>query len=250
MSQLATTTDALTEEGRASGFRANLSGASLPDLVQMECLARSHTVFRVTSGGSVGYLHFRGGEIVHAASGDNVGEPAALEILNWRGGTFDACGASEEPEVPTIRSHWQHLLLRAAQSRDESGRHRLVDFPKQVSPEEAKPSSGSQQRQSDMNADAIPSGFGSVPQLAVRVDQQGAVLSSKGDVSEFAPMAAYAARLAHLVGSDLGMDSFVGLECITEQRRVLVHIDKAGHLLAVQAGVEVDVSALRARFGL
>lgn len=250
MSQLATTSDSLTEEGWASGFRANLSGASLPDLVQMECLARSQATFRVTSGRRVGYLYFAAGEIIHAVSGENAGEAAALEILNWRYGTFDVCRAAKEPEAPTIHSHWQHLLLRAAQSRDESGRHRLMSFPKQGSSEDPEPSSGSQQRQSDMNAGGATSGFDSVPQLAVRIDQQGAVLSSKGNVSDFAPMAAYAARLAQLIGSDLGMDALVGLECMTEQRRCLVHVDKSGHLLAVQAGVELDVSGIRARFGL
>ncbi len=38
------------------GFRANITGASLADLVQMECLANSKMVVRVVSGNDVGYL--------------------------------------------------------------------------------------------------------------------------------------------------------------------------------------------------
>src|SRR5690349_3481164 len=59
------------------GFRANLT-ASLTDLVQLECLARSTQVIRVMSRGDVGYLYFQGGEIVHAMSSTAVGEAAAL----------------------------------------------------------------------------------------------------------------------------------------------------------------------------
>ena len=36
---------------RESGFRANLHGASLADLVQMECLSGRERVMRVSSGG-------------------------------------------------------------------------------------------------------------------------------------------------------------------------------------------------------
>lgn len=44
------------------GFRVSLEGATLPDLVQMECLAMSNRVFRVTSGNHIGYLFFHRGQ--------------------------------------------------------------------------------------------------------------------------------------------------------------------------------------------
>src|SRR5688500_200777 len=123
MPQLATNHDASPESGQPSGFRANLSGASLLDLVQMECLAQSSSVFRVTSEHDVGYLYFRGGQIVHAVSSEHSVEAAALEILSWQNGTFDVCNI-QAPEATSIQTSWQHLLLRAVQRSDESGRHK------------------------------------------------------------------------------------------------------------------------------
>src|SRR3954462_15263949 len=110
------------------GFRVSLEGATLSDFVQMECLAQSSRVFRVTSGHRIGYLFFSKGQMIHALSGDYVGEPAALEILKWRDGSVEPCSVGW-PDAPTIHSTWQNLLLLSAQARDESGRHKLVSFP-------------------------------------------------------------------------------------------------------------------------
>src|SRR3954467_8364784 len=84
------------------GFRVSLEGATLPDFVQMECLAQSNRVFRITSGHRIGYLFFNKGQMIHALSGDHVGEPAALEILKWRDGLGGA-GKFRWPAPPTIR---------------------------------------------------------------------------------------------------------------------------------------------------
>src|SRR5687768_4124473 len=55
-----------TPEGRAPGFAAQFDHTSLWDLVQFECLRRSQRILRITSRGQVGFLYFRGGQIVHA----------------------------------------------------------------------------------------------------------------------------------------------------------------------------------------
>src|ERR1700690_4423931 len=104
------------------GFRVSLEGATLPDFVQMECLAMSNRVFRITSGHRIGYLFFNKGQMIHALSGDQVGEPAPFEILKWDDGWVEPCNMGW-PEPTTIRSPWQKLLLLSAQARDESGRH-------------------------------------------------------------------------------------------------------------------------------
>ena len=94
---------------RESGFRANLKGASLADLVQMECLSGRECVMRVSSANEVGYLFFRGGQIVHAVSRRGIGEAAALEILRWNAGSFEPCNAGW-PDRDSIGSSWQNLL--------------------------------------------------------------------------------------------------------------------------------------------
>ena len=102
------------------GFQAQIRGASLWDLVQIECLARKHRVVRVTTVGNVGYLYFDGGNIVHASTFQLEGEAAACEMLQRTQGSFEPCDRAW-PAVPTIDISSQALLLRAAQSKDEEG---------------------------------------------------------------------------------------------------------------------------------
>ncbi|HEY6559695.1 MAG TPA: DUF4388 domain-containing protein [Polyangiaceae bacterium] len=232
-----------------SGFRASIEGASLPDLIQMECLARSSSAFRVTSVGKVGYLYFDAGELVHAWSADHVGEAAVLEILQWAQGTFDACNV-QRPDRPSIHTSWQHLLLRAAQRRDESGRHQVMSFSKPPHP---------RARSTERNAGEskpVPPASRAAPnperglELAVRLDARGNVLNSRGETADFADLVAYAARLAQLIGSDLGMDRLVAAECTCERSRYLIHVEDSGQVLALKAGKTADLASFRARFGL
>jgi hypothetical protein len=101
------------------GFSASFRGASLPDLVQMECLGNSTAVVRVVSGEDEGYLYFHGGQIVHAMTSSALGEPAALEILGWNRGSFEPCNAGWPSEF-TITRPWQGLVMAVAAARDEA----------------------------------------------------------------------------------------------------------------------------------
>ena len=110
------------------GFSAQLRGASLWDLIQMECLARSHRVVQVVGEGGVGYLYFDRGQIVHATTAQRTGEAAALEILDWTNGSFQSCERGW-PTQATIRTSHEGLILQAAQLRDERSASNLVAFP-------------------------------------------------------------------------------------------------------------------------
>ncbi|HVX93730.1 MAG TPA: DUF4388 domain-containing protein [Polyangia bacterium] len=117
----------------AVGFHAKLEGASLWDLVQMECLARSRLVVEVTGEGGVGYLYFDGGRVVHASTQRHRGQEAAFEILGWTHGTFQPSTRSW-PSAPTIDMSHESLLLHAAkygdeQQRDAQRASNLVAFP-------------------------------------------------------------------------------------------------------------------------
>jgi hypothetical protein len=235
------------------GFRVSLEGATLPDFVQMECLAMSNRVFRITSGHRIGYLFFSKGQMIHALSGDHVGEAAALEILKWRDGSVEPCNVGW-PDAPTIRSTWQNLLLLSAQARDESGRHKLVSFPSNRS---ATPRSDmtklAKREDPSMNANAPPSSSSlSLAQFQafVRLDSAGNIVSAKGESEELAPVAAYTARLAELIGNMLGMEGFCALECNFAKERVFLHRERSGNLVALKVPADADVAALRERFGL
>lgn len=235
------------------GFRVSLEGATLPDFVQMECLAMSNRVFRITSGHRIGYLFFNKGQMIHALSGDHVGEPAALEILKWRDGSVEPCNVGW-PDAPTIRSTWQNLLLLSAQARDESGRHKLVSFPSNRS---ATPRSDmtklAKREDPSMNANAPPSSSSlSLAQFQafVRLDAAGNIVSAKGESEELAPVAAYTARLAELIGNMLGMEGFSSLECSYAKEKVFLHRERSGNLVALKVPADAEVAALRERFGL
>jgi Domain of unknown function (DUF4388) len=235
------------------GFRVSLEGATLPDFVQMECLAMSNRVFRITSGHRIGYLFFNKGQMIHALSGDHVGEPAALEILKWRDGSVEPCNVGW-PDAPTIRSTWQNLLLLSAQARDESGRHKLVSFPSNRS---ATPRSDmtklAKREDPSMNANAPPSSSSlSLAQFQafVRLDSAGNIVSAKGESEELAPVAAYTARLAELIGNMLGMEGFSALECSFPKEKVFLHRERSGNLVALKVPADAEVAALRERFGL
>jgi hypothetical protein len=242
---------------RESGFRAHLHGASLADLVQMECLSGRERVIRISSAGEVGYLFFRGGQIVHAVSRRGIGETAALEILRWNDGTFEPCSAGW-PDRDSISSNWQNLLLLSAQHRDESGRHNLVAFPgaragapraSTLAPPVAVAAARSEAAL-NANVESTPPPLLAQVRAAVRIDPAGNVVSSKGDAAELTQVAAYAARLAELVGDGLGMQGLVSVEVAQQRSRTIIHKEKSGNTFALSASPDADLSHVRERLGL
>lgn len=241
------------------GFSANLTGASLVDLVQMECLANSTLVVRVVSGNDAGYLYFRAGQIVHAMSSNALGEAAALEILGWDRGSFEPCNAGW-PSTTTIDKPWQALLMHSATLRDESRRRTVVDFPRertQGSPMHKPPipitqppplppslppqSSGSPQSGATLGGQGI--------ERAVRLDADGKLLSTRGDAEDLAAVTAYTMRLAKLIGERLGMEELRAVEAVTGDHRRLLYAERNGTLIGLEAAVDTDLTALREKLG-
>jgi predicted regulator of Ras-like GTPase activity (Roadblock/LC7/MglB family) len=85
---------------------------------------------------------------------------------------------------------------------------------------------------------------------AVRIDQSGNVVSSKGDAGELSQVAAYAARLAELVGDGLGMQGLVSVEVTQQRSRTLIYKEKSGNTFALSAAPDADLSQVRERLGL
>jgi len=241
------------------GFRANLVGASLPDLVQMECLANSTLVVRVVSGDDEGYLYFHGGQVVHAMSSNAVGEAAFYEILGWNRGSFEPCSAGW-PSGFTITKPWQGLLMSAAAASDEA-RRKVVDFTRER-PQGASMSQkpllpvGSQipGRLPSSTPVPMPPQSGTTPstriQRAVRLDADGRVLSTRGDAEELAAMTAYALRVSALVGDELGMGDLRAVESVTSGMRRLFYTEPDGNSIGLEAPGEFELGPLREKLGL
>jgi hypothetical protein len=273
--------DATTPEP-ATGFHAQLQGASLWDLVQMECLARSRLVVEVTGEGGVGYLYFDGGRVVHASTQRHRGQTAALEILGWTHGTFQPSQRSW-PAAPTIEMSHEALLLHAAKERDEQGASNLVAFPgrsveasveavlddvelleldqeEEVTGVGAVPPTGQEEGEMSVrNPNIDDAGAGALTARAesaadfpvmVRLSAQGALLRNKGGSEELAEATAYAHRLVQLTGELLGLEEFVALECAFANDRFIVFTENDGEVVALRPRPELNLQALRERLGL
>lgn len=259
------------------GFRAHLRGASLWDLVQMECLARTRGVFQVTGEGGVGYLFMSDGHVVHAVTRRLDGEAAALEILGWTNGSFQACDRMWPPR-PTIDVAYEKLILQVAQRRDEEQQFssNLVAFPGsagagggvvtsvadqfEILEIAEEPSGDEEERGAMRNTGGIQTGGPAEPPgrgdptapfpVVIRLGPGGVVVSSKGASDDQAEAVAYAHRLAQLAGELLGLDPFTAMECTFAQGRCLIYADANGDVVAVRPAADGTLLPLRERLGL
>jgi DNA-binding response OmpR family regulator len=102
-----------------SEFAASLRQLTTLDIIQLKCLSRATTALEfVHADGERGLLCFRGGEIIHAETGDKTGEAALVHIAGWRRGRAEEIEEPIEREQ-TIDIPWQGLLLNTVQQLDE-----------------------------------------------------------------------------------------------------------------------------------
>ena len=237
---------------RGSGFQARIKGANLADLVQMECLAGSKRVVRVTSGDQVGYLFFRTGHLAHALARSLTGEAAALEMLGWDEGTFEPA-ERDWPARDSITCNWQSLLLRAAQARDEKDAGSVVALHADGRP---KTRPGPLPIGESIEFDVTPIKVAGHMlrsedfQLFLRMNRDGALVASHGGTQDFADIAAYAIRLAQLIGDGLGIERFVAMECAFKEGRCFILLEDGGDVVALKPKAQTDVSSLRELFKL
>jgi hypothetical protein len=248
------------------GFRAQISGASLWDLVQMECLARSRQVVRVSGEGGVGYLYFADGRVVHAVTSRLMGETAALEILGWTNGVFQPCERAW-PAGYTIETSCEGLILRLAKRRDEVASN-LVAFPgrapvasddeDQFEVIEIEEIHEEGEMRAPNNVDQPPPSAAMVGRseisaefpVTMRLAPGGGILTSKGADEEMAGVVAYAHRLGQLAGELLGLDPFVAMECSFSEGRLLLFEEDNGETVALRPRNENNLQPLRDRLGL
>jgi len=109
--------ESLLGRDNESGFRG-IQSKSLMDILQMECLSQSSTVFRITRGSLVGKIWILNGDLIDAETEGARGEAAFRRILGWKSGTFETLPAEPERER-TITKSINALLLETAQAMDE-----------------------------------------------------------------------------------------------------------------------------------
>jgi len=100
------------------GFSGTLRQVGLPDVIQIECLRRSSCILDVHNPEGHGSIYIESGAIVHAATGNLVGEPALFQLLGLRNGEF-RLKAFTAPSTRSISGSWELLLMEAARVSDE-----------------------------------------------------------------------------------------------------------------------------------
>jgi len=116
---LFTVLDELARFKPEEGFRGVLRRVGLPDVLQMECLARSSSVLEISNAQLSGRIFVEVGQIVHAEVGEFSGEEAFNRLMALSGGQFNLKPFSEPP-ARSIAGPWEFLLMEAARKRDEA----------------------------------------------------------------------------------------------------------------------------------
>ncbi len=232
-----------------SGFQAKIRGVSLADLIQMECLAGSKLVVRVTSGAKVGYLYFRGGSVVHAVTATGLGEAAAMEMLAWSGGTFEP--ADREWSKDTISTGWQNMLLRAAQIRDEKEAGSVVALHADGVDRRPRSRSDAAIVGESIELEVTPIQVAGHTlrvedvQVYLRMSPDGTMVANHGSSQTFADSAAYAVLLCQLVGDQLGVEGFIAMECAFKANACFVVLEPSGEVVVLEPRTPADAASLR-----
>jgi len=80
--------------------------------------------------------------------------------------------------------------------------------------------------------------------IAARVDAAGNLRDSRGQAGELGDLAAYVRELAQLVGGELGLGRFIGLQSIDAEEQIVIGADQNGELLAVRGPRHAPATAL------
>jgi hypothetical protein len=195
----------------SKGFEGVIQGATLSDLIQMECLALTTRAVRVDRGGVSGRIFFAGGQIVHAELGTLEGENALYQMLSWPNGAF-YIEEGVRPIEQTIERHWHSLLLEAAHQADELAA--LGDSaPAAVIPLHSIPKPTETMSQILEDPEILN---------AVHFTEDGSLLQGRGDDPETLQSTfAYIVQLSKLIGASLGAENLRQIDFLAPNRKAL-----------------------------
>jgi len=114
-------------------LEGNLQMMSLASIIQINCEERNQALLTLNHLGEGGTIFFKNGEMVHAETGDLVGDEAIYSLLSWEEGTFKV-KMGVEPSLKTIDKNWSGLLLEGMRRIDESTADWSPDW-EEVSPQ-------------------------------------------------------------------------------------------------------------------
>jgi DNA-binding NtrC family response regulator len=99
--------------------KGKIEGFSTTAFLQMIEMEEKTCTIQVKSAENLGFLFFRKGRLIAAATGDKRGEDAAYDILNWKDSAIQITHADLEKRIEINRS-LMHILVEAARRQDEA----------------------------------------------------------------------------------------------------------------------------------
>ena len=99
-------------------FQGSLKELPLPDIIQLVSVSGKTGKFTLSRDADRGYIYLKGGQMVHATSGNLVGEEAIYALAIWNQGEFQFT-TGEEADRQTITKSNTNLLMEAARRLDE-----------------------------------------------------------------------------------------------------------------------------------
>ena len=106
----------------AQRFKGRIENITLASFLQLLEMERKTCTLSITSVGRKGRLHFKGGRLTGAATGELEGQDAALEIVTWEHADVeisDVCTVNG----PEVDGGLRYLLLEGMHLKDERERH-------------------------------------------------------------------------------------------------------------------------------
>ena len=189
------------------GFAGTIQGATLHDLIQLECLTMSTRAVRIERGGRSGRIFFAGGQIIHAETAELSGERALYELLGWSGGQFHF-EEGVRPIEDTINRDWHGLLLEAAHRIDENRSSTPTANAMTAIPLPKIP---------------IEEVFRDPEVLqAVHFSEDGTLLHARADDADTMQASfAYIEQLTRLIGTSLGMEGLREIQITSAEKKAL-----------------------------
>jgi hypothetical protein len=101
-------------------LQGSLSDINLADILQLIATSRKTGRFKLERKGSVGYIYFDKGQLVHAELGDENlrGESAVYRLSAWKDGTFEFQANEKTPEI-SIKRAFPTVIMEAVRIIDE-----------------------------------------------------------------------------------------------------------------------------------
>jgi len=220
-----------------AGFRAQLSGLRLSDLLSLQHVSGATGVFLVVSGERSGLLHFARGQLFHAETRDQRGDAAVLEILGWEAG--DVVNSDQPLSGSATVSSALDLLLASSQ-QDPEGPHAFERQSTSATGIRRRPGDSAR----DLRAAATPGiAAAPAPRRMNRFSEgrgiASALVSPLGDLVDghgsdpegLAIRVAYVARLSELIGQAMGSGEARALRVRSADTELSIQRHPDGHLL-------------------